>query len=134
MDKKATTRASDFKEALRSIADLCKKADMEDTNLIAEIVPTASMHDRANVEIAAGKLMRKCDSASPTCGEHGALVNPMKAGSDSVDVVMHQWMGKTDSEIQMDTHKVKALTNAVGIHKSPGELSNLVLISAPHSD
>lgn len=64
--------------------------------------------------------MTESDLEGPTCGEHGALVNPMKAGTDAVDKIVQGWMGKTQADVALDEHKVKALTNAVGWNRSPG--------------
>lgn len=80
MDKTAATRASDFRSVLKTVAALCSTAGMKDTDLIEELQPSACMNDRASPERAAARLITGSnENCNPTCGEHGALVNPLSA-------------------------------------------------------
>lgn len=80
MDKTAATRASDFRSVLKTVAELCNDAGMKDTDLIEELQPSACMNDRASPERAAARLITGSnENRNPTCGEHGALVNPLSA-------------------------------------------------------
>ena len=120
-DKTSETRAGDFGEALRHTEELCKKAGMPQAELIGDLQPSAAMNDRAAPErLAASRLMLRTDVDGPTCGEHGAVVNPMHSGTKAMDAVMHGWMGMTDEDIQLDSNKsMKALFMAVGWNASP---------------
>jgi hypothetical protein len=118
-DKTSETRAGDFREALRHIAELCDKAGMAQAELIGDLQPSAAMNDRAAPERLAARVMLGTDLDGPTCGEHDALVNPMHAGTKAMDAVMHGCMGMTDEDIQLDSDKSKALFMAVGWNASP---------------
>ena len=72
------------------------------------------------MQVELNNVRTQSEGEGPTCGEHGTLVNPLKAGSDAVDGVARGWMGKTAELVALDEHKVKALTNATGWHSSPG--------------
>ena len=117
-DKTSETRAGDFGEALRHTEELCKKAGMPQAELIGDLQPSAAMNDRAAPERLVARIMLDTDLDGPTCREHGALVNPMHAGTKSKDQVMHGWMGMTDEEIKHD-EKYKAVFMAVGWNASP---------------
>lgn len=119
MDKTSATRSSDFRAACQGVAALCEKAGMANSHLVEELVPTGSMNDRASPERLAAKLMTDCDTDGPTCGEHGALVNPMHHGTKAMDKIVRGWMGKTDAELALDVDKSRALHMAVGWHSSP---------------
>ena len=119
-DKTSETRAGDFREALAKTAELCEKAGMAQAELIADLQPSAAMSDRAAPERLATRIMLGTDFDGLTCGEHGALVNPMHAGTKAMDALMHGWMGKTAEDIQLDSTKaMKALFMAVGWNASP---------------
>jgi len=78
------------------------------------------MNDRAAPERLAARIMLGTDLDGPTCGEHGALVNPMHSGTKAMVALMHSWMGKTAEDIQLDSTKaMKALFMAVGWNASP---------------
>ena len=117
-DKTSETRAGDFREALLNTVELCDKAGMAQAELIADLQPSAAMNDRAAPERLVARIMLDTDLDGPTCREHGALVNPMHAGTKSKDQVMHGWMGMTDEEIKHD-EKYKAVFMAVGWNASP---------------
>jgi hypothetical protein len=119
MDKTSATRASDFRAACSGVAKLCEKAGMANSNLVGELIPSGSMNDRASPERLAAKLMTGCDTDGPTCGEHGALVNPMHHGTKAMDKMVRGWMGKTEAELALDSDKSRALHMAVGWHSSP---------------
>ena len=91
---------------------------MTQAELIADLQPSAAMNDRAAPERLAAKIMLGTDLDGPTCGEHGALVNAIHAGTKTMDAVMHGWMGMTDEDILLDS-KHKALFVAVGWNASP---------------
>ena len=97
-DKTSETRAGDFRETLRHIAEHCKKVGMTKAELIGDLQPSAAMNDRAAPEWLAAWIMLGTDLDGPTCGEHGALVNPMHAGTKAMDAVMHCWIDMTDEE------------------------------------
>ena len=88
-DKTSETRAGDFREALSKTAELCEKAGMAQAELIADLPPSAAMSDRAAPERLAARIMLGTDFDGPTCGEHGALVNPMPSGTKATDALMH---------------------------------------------
>ena len=88
-DKTFETRAGDFREALRHIAELCDKAGMAQAELIGDLQPSAAMNDRAAPERLAARIMLRTDLDGPTCGEHGALVNPLHAGTKAMDAIVH---------------------------------------------
>lgn len=119
MDKTAATRAQDFRTICTQIGALCKKAGMMETELIGNLQPSATMTDRANAERCASRLITGSDQVNPTCGEHGAAVNPCASCIKAMDKVVQRWMGKTAAETEMDEHKVKALHMAVGWNSSP---------------
>jgi hypothetical protein len=119
MDKTSATRAADFRSACQGVAKLCVKAGMADSHLVDERIPSGSMNDRASPERLAAKLMTGCDTNGPTCGEHGALVNPMHHGTKAMDTVVQGWMGKTEADLALDADKSRALHMAVGWHSSP---------------
>jgi hypothetical protein len=119
MDKTSATRAADFRAACHGVAALCEKAGMHNSTLVEKLVPSGSMNDRASPERLAAKLMTGCDTDGPTCGEHGALVNPMHHGTKAMDMIVRGWMGKTDAELALDADKSRALHMAVGWHSSP---------------
>lgn len=80
IDKTSATRASDFRSVCKTVAQLCNDAGMHDTSLIEELQPSGCMNDRASSERAAARLITGSnENNSPTCGEHGALVNPLSA-------------------------------------------------------
>ena len=54
---------------------------MTQAELIADLQPSAAMNDRAAPERLAAKIMLGTDLDGPTCGEHGALVNAIHAGT-----------------------------------------------------
>eukprot|EP00966_Prymnesium_polylepis_P313165 7236225-Prymnesium_polylepis.1 len=105
MDKTSATRASDFRTICKSVAALCKKAEMPNTQLIEELTPSAGMNDRANAEKAAARMITGSDRVNPTCGEHGAIVNPCGAATKAMDAVVRGWMGKSDTDAELDEHK-----------------------------
>ena len=117
-DKTSETRAGDFREALRHIAELCDKAGMAQAELIGDLQPSAAMNDRAAPERLAARIILGTDLEGPTCSEHGALTNPMNAGTKAMDAIMQGWMGMTDEEIQLDSMST-ALFMAVGWNASP---------------
>jgi hypothetical protein len=119
MDKTSATQASDFRSACQGVAKLCAKAEMADSHLVGEVIPSGSMNDRASLERLAAKLMTGCDTDGATCGEHGSLVNPMHHGTKAMDAVVQGWMGKTEVELALDADKSRALHMAVGWHSSP---------------
>lgn len=119
MDKTAATRARDFRSVCSQIADVCRKAGMDAADEIEELQPSATMTDRANAERCASRLLMGSDSVNPTCGEHGAVVNPCNACTKAMDRVARGWMGKTDADAKLDEHKVRALHMAVGWNSSP---------------
>jgi len=84
-DKTSETRAGDFREALSKTAELCEKADMAQAELIADLLPSAAMNDRAAPERLAARIMLGTDLDGPTCGEHGGLVIPMHVGMKAMD-------------------------------------------------
>lgn len=96
-----------------------EQAEMQDTSLIAQLRPSATMTDRANAERCASRLLVGDGQANPTCGEHGAIVNPTNACTKAMDDVALGWMGKTDADAKLDEHKVRALHMAVGWNNSP---------------
>jgi len=120
-DKTSETRAGDFREAVSKTAELCEKAGIAQAELMADLQPSAAMSDWAAPERLAARIMLLgTDFDGPTCGEHGALVNPMHAGTKAMDALMHGWMGKTAEDIQLDSTKaMKALFMAVGWNASP---------------
>jgi hypothetical protein len=136
MDKTAATRAKDFRAICHDVAALCKKAEMAETEKIATLKPTAAMNDRANAELCAARLMTESDHVNPTCGEHGAAVNPMSACTKAMDGVVRGWMGKSEASLALEAHKVRALHMAVGWNTSPsGALIYCVSkYAATHSD
>ena len=73
---------------------------MTQAELIADLQPSSAANDRAAPERLAARIMLCTDVDGPTCGEHGALVNPMHAGTKAMDAVMHGWMGMTAEDIQ----------------------------------
>ena len=87
-DKTSETRAGDFREALRHIAEHCKKTGMTKAELIGDLQPSAAMNDRAAPERLAARIMLRTDLDGPTCGEHGALTNPMNAGTKAMDAIL----------------------------------------------
>ena len=101
MDKTSATRAADFRHVCRAIANLCKSAEMKDTQLIAELKPSATMTDRANAERAACRLITESERVNPTCGEHGALVNPLGACTKAMDGTCRGWMGKSEEAAKL---------------------------------
>ena len=119
-DKTSETRAGDFREALAKTAELCEKAGMAQAELIADLQPSAAMSDRAAPERLATRIMLGTDFDGPTCGEHGALLNPMHAATTAMNALMYGWMGLTAEEIQLDSTKpTKGLFMAVGWSTSP---------------
>ena len=118
-DKTSETRAGDFREALRRIAELGKKAGMTKAELNGDLQPLAAMNDRAAPERLAVRILLRTDLDGPTCGKHGALVNPLHAGTKAKDAVVHGWMRLTHEDIQLDSNKSKALFMAVGWNASP---------------
>ena len=93
---------------------------MPQAKLIADLQPSAAMSDRAAPERLAARIMLGTDLDGPTCGEQGALVNPLRSGTQAMDQVMHGWMGLTHEDIQLDSNKsMKALFMAVGWNASP---------------
>lgn len=92
---------------------------MEHTERIAELCPSATMTDRANAERCAARMLVGDGHVNPTCGEHGAVVNPTTACTKAMDKVVLGWMGKTDIDAKLDEHKVRALHMAVGWNNSP---------------
>lgn len=93
---------------------------MPHTERIADLCPSATMTDRANAERCAARLLVGGDQVNPTCGEHGAIVNPTTACTKAMDKVVLGWMGKTDADAKLDDeHKVRALHMAVGWNNSP---------------
>lgn len=119
MDKTAATRASDFRSICKAVAELCKKAGMANTDELENLQPTATMTDRANAERCASRLVLGSDQVNPTCGEHGAVVNPCTAGTNAMSGVVRGWMGKSDADAKLEEHKVRALHMAVGWNNSP---------------
>ena len=117
-DKTSETRAGDFREALRRIAELGKKAGMTKAELNGDLQPLAAMNDRAAPERLAARIILGTDLEGPTCSEHGALTNPMNAGTKAMDAILQGWMGMTDEEIQLDSMST-ALFMAVGWNASP---------------
>lgn len=109
---------------------------MKDTERISDLQPSATMTDRANAERCASRLITGSDRVNPTCGEHGAVINPTKSCMDAMDKVALRWMGKSDSDAKLDEHKVRALHMAVGWNNSPsGALIYCVCkYGAAHSD
>lgn len=86
MDKTAATRAADFRSVCKSVAQLCSAAGMNDTDLIEHLRPSACMNDRASPERAAARLITgSAENNNPTCGEHGALVNPLSSCTKACD-------------------------------------------------
>ena len=77
------------------------------------------MNDRAAPERLAVRILLRTDLDGPTCGKHGALVNPLHAGTKAKDAVVHGWMRLTHEDIQLDSNKSKALFMAVGWNASP---------------
>lgn len=77
------------------------------------------MTDRANAERCASRMIVGTAQVNPTCGEHGAIVNPTSACTKAMDRVVLGWMGKTDADAKLDEHKVRALHMAVGWNNSP---------------
>jgi hypothetical protein len=119
-DKTAETRAGDFREARAKTAELCEKAGMANAELIADLQPSAAMSDRAAPERLATRMMLGTDFDGPTCGEHGGLINPMHAATTGMDELVHDWMGKTAEEIELDSKKpTRGLFMAVGWNASP---------------
>lgn len=92
---------------------------MNQTELIANLEPSATMTDRANAERCASRIITGSNQVNPTCGEHGAVVNPTSACTKAMDKVVLRWMGKSDSDAKLDEHKVRALHMAVGWNNSP---------------
>ena len=92
---------------------------MSDTDMIEKFQPSATMTDRANAERCASRLVTGSDTVNPTCGEHGAVVNPTGACTKAMDKVVQAWMGKSDADLKLDEHKVRALHMAVGWNSSP---------------
>lgn len=92
---------------------------MQHTEHIADLRPSATMTDRANAERCASRIIVGEDQVSPTCCEHGAIVNPTKACTKGMDLVALGWMGKSDADAKLDEHKVRALHMAVGWSNSP---------------
>ena len=109
---------------------------MKLTNLIQDLQPSATMTDRANAERCASRILAGANSVNPTCGEHGAIVNPTGACAAAMDKVVLSWMGKTEADAMLDAHKVRALHMAVGWNNSPsGALIYCVCkYGASHSD
>ena len=121
-DKTPEMRAGDFREALRLIAELCKKVRAwlrRSSSATSKLQPSAAMNDRAAPERLAARIMLRTDLDGPTCGEHGALVNPLHASTKAMDAVVHGWMGLTHEDIQLNSNKSKALFMAVGWNASP---------------
>ena len=77
------------------------------------------MNDRAAPERLAVRILLRTDLDGPTCGKHGALVNPLHASTKAMDAVVHGWMGLTHEDIQLNSNKSKALFMAVGWNASP---------------
>ena len=46
------------------------------------------MNDRAAPERLAARIMLRTDLDGPPCGAHGALTNPMNAGTKAMDAIM----------------------------------------------
>ena len=63
--------------------------------------------------------MTESEHVNPTCGEHGAAVNPMGAATKAMDAVVRGWMGKSEAAAELEAHKVRALHMAVGWNSSP---------------
>lgn len=118
MDKTSATRARDFRSICSQIANVCKQAGMLDTDDIRDLQPSATMTDRANAERCAARLVTGSE-VNPTCGEHGAVVNPTSACTKAMDRVVQAWMGKSAADAKLDEHKVRALHMAVGWNSSP---------------
>merc|ERR1712070_1136518 len=136
-DKTSETRAGDFRDALSKTSELCEKAGMAQAELIADLQPSAAMSDRAAPERLAARIMLGTDFDGPTCGEHGALVNPMHAATTGMNALMYDWMGLTAEEIQLDSKKPqKGLFMAVGWNASPAHalIYAMSKYCAMHSD
>lgn len=109
---------------------------MKQAERIAELEPSATMTDRANAERCASRIITGASAVNPTCGEHGAVVNPTRACATAMDKVVLGWMGKTDADAQLDVHKVRALHMAVGWNNSPSGalIYTTCKYGAAHSD
>jgi len=110
---------------------------MAQAERIADLQPSAAMSDRAAPERRANRLMLGTDFDGPTCGEHGALLNPMHAATTGMNELMYEWMGLTAEEIQLDSKKPqKGLFMAVGWHASPAHalIYSMSKYCAMHSD
>jgi len=119
-DKTSETRAGDFREALAKTTELCEKAGMAQAERIADLQPSAAMSERAAPERLATRIMLGTDFDGPICGAHGGLINPMHAATTGMDELMHEWMGKTAEEIQLDSNKpTRGLFMAVGWNAAP---------------
>ena len=68
--------------------DFTYRIERPDTKLIAELMPTSTMTDRASAELKASRLVIESERVNPTCGEHGALVNPLGASTKAMDKVV----------------------------------------------
>ena len=84
-DRTSKTRVRDFRKALLNTTELCEMSDMAQAELIADLLPSAAMNDRAAPERLAARIMLGTDLDGPTCGEHGGLVIPMHAGMKAMD-------------------------------------------------
>ena len=84
-DRTSKTRVRDFRKALLNTTELCEMSDMAQAELIADLLPSAAMNDRAAPERLAARIMLGTDLDGPTCGEHGGLVIPMHVGMKAMD-------------------------------------------------
>ena len=92
---------------------------MEDTEEIENLVPTASMNDRApGARAAAREKLGTVPNQMATCGEH-AVCNALGAGDNAADTVVNGWRGVGSEQTQLDAHKVKAMHNHIGWFKAP---------------
>ena len=92
---------------------------MEDTEEIENLVPTASINDRApGARAAAREKLGAAINQMATCGEH-AVCNALGAGDVAADTVVNGWRGVGSEQTQLDAHKVKAMHNHIGWFSSP---------------
>ena len=72
-DKTSETRAGDFRETLRHIAEHCKKVGMTKAELIGDLQPSAAMNDRAAPEWLAAWIMLGTDLDGPPAASTARL-------------------------------------------------------------
>ena len=72
-DKTSETRAGDFREALRRIAELGKKAGMTKAELNGDLQPLAAMNDRAAPERLPARIMLGTDLDGPPAASTARL-------------------------------------------------------------